>query len=122
MKSDDIFRTSVEVMKRLLGTSEVAAAISRARKRDSETNIDILDTYRIQINDLVREIAEAEATDNVVREMTVELKDALVLRYLRNRDIFKQTFPDGIDGIDPDPAAIWESIMISPLDEADQSR
>ncbi|NJD56541.1 MAG: hypothetical protein FIA94_09085 [Nitrospirae bacterium] len=122
MKSDDIFKASVQVMKNFLGAGEVAAAISRARNRDGETNIEMLDTYRTQINDLVREIVESGDPDNVVRELTVEMKDALVLRYLRNRDIFKQTFPEGIDGIDPDPAAIWEAIMISPLDEADPSR
>jgi hypothetical protein len=41
----------------------------------------------------------------------------MVLRYLRNRDIFMKTFPDGIDDIDPDPVAIWAAIMISPMDE-----
>ncbi|HYQ47661.1 MAG TPA: hypothetical protein VEP69_01220 [Thermodesulfovibrionales bacterium] len=122
MKSDDIFRTSVDVMKRVLGDGEVTAAIMRARKRNGEANIDMLDAYRKQINDLVREIVGAEDPDNVLQGTTAELKDALVLRYLRNREIFKRTFPDGIDGIDPDPAAIWEAIMISPLDEADRSR
>ena len=31
-----------------------------------------------------------------------------------------QTIPDGIEGIDPDPIAIWGAIMISPQDEAVQ--
>jgi hypothetical protein len=32
-----------------------------------------------------------------------------------------QTFPDGIEGIDPDPAEIWRAIMISPQDETEHS-
>jgi len=32
-----------------------------------------------------------------------------------------QTFPDGIEEIDPDPAAIWGAIMISPQDEAEHT-
>jgi len=121
MRSDDIVNASVQVMKRLLGTEGITKAINRTRKRDTESNAALLDTYRIQINDLVRSILEAEDPDSVLRETTFELKDALVIRYLKNREMFMQTFPSGIEGIDPDPAAIWGAMMISPQDEAHQS-
>ena len=121
MRSDDIVNASVQVMKRLLGTEGITEAINRTRKRDTESNAALLDTYRIQINDLVRSILEAEDPDSVLRETTFELKDALVIRYLKNREMFMQTFPSGIEGIDPDPAAIWGAVMISPQDEAHQS-
>ena len=121
MRSDDIVNASVQVMKRLLGTEGITKAINRTRKRDTESNAALLDTYRIQINDLVRSILEAEDPDSVLRETTFELKDALVIRYLKNREMFMQTFPGGIEGIDPDPAAIWGAVMISPQDEAHQS-
>jgi hypothetical protein len=121
MRSDDIVNASVQVMKRLLGTEGITEAINRTRKRDTESNAALLDTYRIQINDLVRSILEAEDPDSVLRETTFELKDALVIRYLKNREMFMQTFPSGIEGIDPDPAAIWGAMMISPQDEAHQS-
>jgi hypothetical protein len=121
MKSDDIFKESVQVMKRLLATEGVTEAIKRARKRDAESNAALLDTYRERINDLVRSILEAEDPDGVLREAPPEVKDAMVIRYLKNRELFMQTFPDGIEGIDPDPAAIWGAIMISPQDETVRS-
>ena len=121
MKSSDIVTACVQVMKRLLGPDGVTEAINRARGRDKETNAALLDTYRPQINDLVRSILETGDPDGVIRKTSVELKDALVIRYLRNREIFMQTFPDGIEEIDPDPAAIWGAIMISPQDEAEHT-
>jgi len=81
----------------------------------------LLDTYRVQINDLVRSIREAEDPDSVLRETTFEVKDARVVRYLINWEMFMQTFPGGIEGIDRDPAAIRGAIMISPQGEAHQS-
>jgi len=119
MKSDDIVRASVQVMKRLLGSDGVAEAIKRARARQKETNAALLDTYRVQMNDLVRSILETEDPDAVMRKISIDLKDALVIRYLKNRELFLQTFPAGIEGIDPDPAALWGAIMISPQDEAE---
>jgi hypothetical protein len=41
----------------------------------------------------------------------------MVIRYLRNRDIFMKTFPEGIEDVDPDPVSLWAAIMISPHDE-----
>ena len=117
MKADDIVRASGQVLKRLLGSDGVAGAIKRAREREKETNAALLDTYRVQINDLVRSILGSEDPDVVMREIPIDLKDALVIRYLKNRQLFMQTFPDGIEEVDPDPAALWGSIMISPQDE-----
>ncbi len=121
MRSDEIFRMSLHVMNRLLGQDGVADAMKRARGRDGETNAALLDTYRVQINDMVRSIVEAGDADGVIREASVDLRDALVMRYFKNRDMFMQTFPDGIEGVDPDPAAIWGAIMISPQDEIEHS-
>jgi hypothetical protein len=121
MKADEIFQVSVQVMKSLLGPEGVADAVRRARSRGEAANAALVGRYREQINDLVRAILDAEDPDRVLRDAPSELKDALVVRYLKNREIFMKTFPDGIEGIDPDPASIWAAIMISPQDEAPQS-
>ena len=121
MRSDEIFRVCVEVMKRLMGAEGVAEAVARARERGQEANAALIDSYRLQINDLVRALLDAEDPDRVLRNAPPELRDAMVLRYLRNRELFMQTFPDGIEGADPDPAAIWAAIMIAPQDESPQS-
>lgn len=121
MKTDDILRASVQVMKRLPGPEGVTAAIKRARGRYREENAALLDTYRVQINDLVRSILEMGDPDGMIREITIDLKDALVIRYLKNREMFLQTLSDRIGGIDPDTAAIWRAIMISPHDESEHS-
>ena len=107
MKSDDMFKASVQVMKRALS-------------RDTEANVTLRETSREQIDGLVPSMLEAEDPDGVLRKASSGLKDALVIRYLRNRELFMQTIPDGIEGIDPDPIAIWGAIMISPQDEAVQ--
>lgn len=121
MKADDILSASVQAMKSLLGPDSITEAIKRARGRDEETNVALLDTYRVQINDVVRSICETGDPHGIIREISIDLKDALVIRYLKNREMFMQTFPDGIEGIDPDPASIWAAIMISPQDEAEYS-
>jgi hypothetical protein len=122
MKADEIFQASVEVMKRLLTPQGVTDAIKRARSRDAQTNIDLLASERERINEVVRQILDAEDPDKVVKQAPQELIDAMVLRYLRNRDVFMKSFPDGIDDVDPDPAAIWGAIMISPEDEGREAR
>ncbi len=121
MKADDILNASVQAMKSLLGPESVTAAIKRARGRDNETNVALLDTYRLQINDVVRSIRETGEPHGIIREISIDLKDARVIRYLKNREMFKHTFSDGIERIDPDPASIWGAIMISPQDEAEYS-
>ena len=117
MKADQIFQASVDVMKRLLIPGRVTEAIKRSRNRDAQANVALLEMERERINDLVRRVLDAEDPDVVIQEAPQELIDAMVLRYLRNRDVFMKTFPDGIDEVDPDPAALWEAIMISPEDE-----
>jgi hypothetical protein len=121
MKADDILSASVLAMKSLLGPDSVTEAIKRARGRDEETNGALLDTYRVQINDVVLSIRETGDPHGIIHEISIDLKDALVIRYLKNREMFMQTFPNGIEGIDPDPASIWAAIMISPQDEAESS-
>ena len=117
MKADQIFQASVDVMKRLLIPGRVTEAIKRSRNRDAQANVALLEMERERINDLVRRVLDAEDPDVVIQEAPQELIDAMVLRYLRNRDVFMKTFPDGIDEVDPDPAALWGAIMISPEDE-----
>ena len=56
-------------------------------------------------------------TGNYCSPSPMELLDAMVLRYLKNRDIFMKTFPEGIDDINPDPFSLWAAIMISPQDD-----
>jgi hypothetical protein len=121
MKADQIFQATVQVMKMLLTQEGVTAAIKRVRERDRMVNEAVLEKERLRINDLVRRLIEAEAPDELIQGEPQELVDAMVLRYLRNRDVFMQMFPDGIEGIDPDPVAIWASMMISPQDESEQA-
>ena len=110
MKSDEMFKASVQVMKGLLGARGVAEAITRAQGRGMESNAALIDRYREQINELVRAILDAGDPGRILENATQELKDAMVVRYLRNRELFLQTFPDGIEGIDHDPGAIWAAI------------
>ena len=117
MKAEEIFSVSAQVMKRLLGPEGVAVAVKRARERGEAVNAALVGRYREQINGLVHEVLDAEDPDRVLRDASSELRDALVIRYLQNREVFMKTFPDGIEGIDPDPASIWGAIMISPQDE-----
>ncbi len=118
MKSADVFRASVQAMKSLLGPDGLTEAIRRARDRYKEANVALLDTYRVQINDVARSIRETGDLHGIIREISIDLKGARVIRYRKNREIFMYTFPDGSEGIDPDTAAIRGAIMISPQDEA----
>jgi mevalonate pyrophosphate decarboxylase len=95
MKSDDILRASVQAMKRLLGLEGVTAASKKARERDKVKNAALLDTCRVQINELVRSLRETGDPGNVIRETSIDLKVARVIRYLKNREMFMQTFPAG---------------------------
>jgi predicted lactoylglutathione lyase len=117
MKSEEIFRKSVEVMKQLLTSDGMKDAIKRAKARREADNEALLAGERERLNEVVRKVADAGGSASVLEGAAEELIDAMVLRYLRNRDIFLKTFPDGIEEIDPDPVAIWAAIMISPMDE-----
>jgi hypothetical protein len=117
MKADEIFETSVRVMKELLTADGMKAALGRIRERTSEENIILLDREREHINELVRKIAEAETPSDAVNGVPQDLLDAMVLRYFRNRDVFMKTFPEGIESLDTDPVSVWAAMMISPHDE-----
>ncbi len=117
MKSEEIFRKTVEVMKQLLTPQGMKDAISRAKERGEGKNAELLNSERRKINELVRSIAGTGGDTSILKGVPAEVVDAMVLRYLRNRDIFMKTFPDGIEGIDTDPVSIWAAIMISPMDE-----
>jgi len=66
MKSEDMFKASVQVMKRLFGTEGVDEGIKRARSRNTEANVTLLETSRKQINGLVLSMLEAEDPDGVL--------------------------------------------------------
>jgi len=117
MKAEEIFETSVKVMKEILSAREMNASIQRARNRTEEENVGLLIKERENVNELVRKLAEGHDRE-LLKSVPEELTDALVLRYLKNRDIFMKTFPNGIDGINPEPIALWGAIMISPQDDA----
>jgi hypothetical protein len=117
MKAEEIFETSVRVMKEMVSAPEMSASLQRAKKRTEEENVGLLIKERENINELVRKIAEGRDRE-LLQSVPQELIDAMVLRYLKNRDIFMKTFPNGIDDIDPEPIALWAAIMISPQDDA----
>jgi len=117
MKAEEIFEKSVKVMKELLSGKEMLDSIKRAKERGEKANVGLINKERENINEIVGIIADAGGSSDALIEAPQELIDAMVLRYLRNRDIFMRTFPDGIEGVDPDPVSIWASIMISPQDE-----
>jgi len=117
MKAEEIFEQSVKAMKRMLPSAAMIASIKRAKSRTEEENLTLLNRERENINELVRKLAETHDGD-FLQSVPLELLDAMVLRYLKNRDIFMKTFPDGIDDIEPDPFALWAAIMIAPQDDA----
>jgi hypothetical protein len=117
MNAEEIFKKSVGTMKLLATPDGMKDAIGRAKQRGEAGNEALLVRERERINDLVRKIAEAGGSASALEGAPQDLIDATVLRYLKNRDIFMKTFPDGIEDIDPDPVAIWAAIMISPMDE-----
>jgi len=117
MNAREIFEKSVVVMKQLLTKDEMMGSIKRAKERGEEGNQKLLSERREQINGLVRKIADAKGSKASLDAVPRELTDAMVVRYLSNREIFMKTFPEGIEDIDTDPVSIWASIMISPGDE-----
>ena len=117
MKAEEIFEQSVRAMKKMLPSAAMLASIKRAKGRTEEENLVLFNRERENINELVRKLAESHDRD-FLQFVPQELLDAMVLRYLKNRDIFMKTFPDGIDDIEPDPFAIWAAIMITPQDDA----
>lgn len=117
MKAEEIFETSVRVMKDLLTAEGMKAAIGRVRERTSEENVMLLERERESINGLVRNIAAAERPSEALIGVRQDLLDALVLRYFRNREVFVKTFPSGIDSIETDPISVWAAMMISPHDD-----
>ncbi len=117
MKAQEIFENSVKVMKMLLARDEMMESIRRAKERGEEGNVHLLDRERENVNKLVRGIVEAKGSREILKSAPQDVRDAVVVRYLRNRELFMKTFPDGIEDIDPDPVAIWASVMISPADE-----
>ncbi|SPQ00705.1 hypothetical protein NBG4_300012 [Candidatus Sulfobium mesophilum] len=121
MKAQEIFQSSVEAMKELLTRQEMADSIKRARERGEEGNFRLLEKERKNVNELVRRIVDAGGSTDVVKTERLEVIDAMVMRYLKNREVFMKTFPDGIEGVDADRFSIWASIMISPADESPAS-
>jgi hypothetical protein len=117
MKAEEIFETSVKVMKEILSAPEMSASIQRARRRTEEENAGLLMKERENANELIRKIAEGHDR-GLLKSVPEELIDAIVLRYLKNRDIFMKTFPNGLNDINPEPIALWAAIMISPQDDA----
>ncbi len=117
MKAEEIFGNSVQAMKQLLSGKDMLDSIKRAKERGESANEELLNKERENVNEMVRKIADAGGSNDAARDASQELIDAMVLRYLRNRDIFMRTFPEGLEDIDPDPVSIWASIMISPQDE-----
>jgi hypothetical protein len=116
MKAEEIFEKSVKVMKEILTSEGMKASIKRAKNRTEEENLGLLIKERENINELVRKIAEGYDRE-LLQSVPMELLDAVVLRYLKNREIFMKTFPEGIDDISPDPFSLWAAIMISPQDD-----
>jgi len=116
MKAEEIFEKSVKVMKEILTSEGMKASINRAKNRTEEENSALLIKERENINELVRKIAEGQDRE-LLKSVPMELLDAMVLRYLKNRDIFMKTFPEGIDDINPEQFSLWAAIMISPQDD-----
>jgi hypothetical protein len=117
MKAEEIFKISVDVMKQLLDKEAMRASLSRAKARKEEENSGLLARERENINELVRKIAFSDGSMDALSRASRDLIDAMVIRYLTNRDVFIKTFPDGIDGLPDEPFSIWAAIMISPRDE-----
>ncbi|MEJ2684924.1 MAG: hypothetical protein P8Z71_11080 [Candidatus Sulfobium sp.] len=117
MKAEEIFETSVKVMRELVTSEGMKAAIGRVAARAPEENVDLLDRERERVNELVRKIAEADTPCDVLKGVPQDLLDAMVLRYFRNRDVFMKTFPEGIESLDVGPVLVWAAMMISPRDD-----
>jgi predicted translin family RNA/ssDNA-binding protein len=116
MKAEEIFEAGVKIMKEVVTSSGMTSSIQRARNRTEEENLSLLVKQRENVNELVRKIAEGQDME-LMKNAQTELVDAMVLRYLKNRDVFMKTFPDGIEDVSPDPLLLWAAIMISPEDD-----
>ncbi len=116
MKAEEIFQVSVNVMKELLTKEGMSDSIKRSKERGEDENFRLLDRERENINKLVEKIAAEGGAKEPIKKAPLELIDAMVIRYFRNRQLFMQTFPNGIANVYPDPISIWASIMISPQD------
>ena len=103
-------------MKEILTSKGMLASIGRSKLRSENENMALLENQREAVNELVRKIAES-GTGASASEAGPDLIDAMVLRYLRNREIFMRTFPSGIENIEAGPFVLWAAIMISPHDE-----
>ncbi len=121
MKAQEIFEKSVSAMRQLLTREEMMSSIKRAKDRGEEGNLVLLEKERENVNELVRKIVEERGSKDVLKAERPEVIDAMVVRYLKNREVLMKTFPDGIEEIDADPFSIWASIMISPADEVPAS-
>jgi hypothetical protein len=117
MKAQEIFENSVKVMKMLLTKDEMMESIRRAKERGEEGNIRLLEKERENVNELVRRIVEGGGSREIMKSAPQERLDAVVVRYLRNREIFMKTFPEGIEDVEPEPLTIWAAVMISPGDD-----
>jgi hypothetical protein len=117
MKAEEIFKATVDVMKKLLDKHAMLASINRAKARSEEENAALVAKEREDVNELVRKIAASGAPKDALNNVSQDLTDAMVIRYLNNRDVFMKTFPEGIEGVPADPFSLWAAIMISPHDE-----
>ena len=117
MKAQEIFESSVKAMKQLLTHDEMKDSIKRAKERGEEGNLSLYGKEREKVNELVRRVVEAGGSKDALKGTEQEVIDAMVLRYLKNREVFMKTFPEGLEDIDPGLFSIWASIMISPADE-----
>ncbi len=117
MKAREIFESSVKAMKQLLTRDEIMGSINRAKERGEDGNLSLIGKERENVNELVRKVVAAGGSRDVLKGAKQEVIDAMVLRYLKNREVFMKTFPEGIEDIDAEPFSIWASIMISPADE-----
>jgi hypothetical protein len=117
MDAKELFKQSVQVMKKLFGEEEMLNSIKRARERSDTENLALLVKEREKINELIRALAEASGSKEALEGISRNCRDALILRYFRNRDMFVKTFPDGIEHVAQDPVSLWAALMVSPLDE-----
>ncbi len=117
MDTKELFEKSVLVMKQLFRQEEISDAIKRAHERGEGANHELLERERTSVNELVRLIADTHGSQDPLKGIPEMRKDALILRYFRNRDMLLKTFPDGIENVAGDPVSIWAALMISPRDE-----
>lgn len=120
MKAEEIFAGSVQAMKEIVSPQGMLDSIGRSKLRGETENLALLDRHCGEINALVRRIVEDGPRD-ALAGAGPDLIDAMVLRYLKNREIFMKTFPSGIENIDAKPVLMWAALMISPHDDTNGS-